>query len=100
MDYSRQTDHMEKYRFTNIDGGRISVKNHIFTWSNLLSVSRLFIAFPIIYLHIRNDYNVNATITILILFGIFSDYLDGWVARKRNEVSELGKILDPVSDKM
>jgi CDP-diacylglycerol--glycerol-3-phosphate 3-phosphatidyltransferase len=28
-----------------------------------------------------------------------TDLLDGWVARKRGEVSDLGKLLDPVADK-
>lgn len=29
-----------------------------------------------------------------------SDVVDGWVARARNEVSELGKIIDPLADKI
>lgn len=91
---------MTKYKLTNIDGRKISVKDDIFTWSNLLSFSRLLIAFPIIYLHVQNNYQVNTQIVVLISLGIFSDYLDGLVARKRNEVSELGKALDPVADKM
>ncbi|MEX0994930.1 MAG: CDP-alcohol phosphatidyltransferase family protein [Balneolaceae bacterium] len=91
---------MTKHNLTNIDGRKISVKDDIFTWSNLLSLSRLLVAFPIIYLHMQNNYQVNILIVILISLGIFSDYLDGLVARKRNEVSELGKALDPVADKM
>ena len=31
---------------------------------------------------------------------MISDYADGYVARKRDETSELGKILDPVADKV
>lgn len=84
---------------TKIEGPGLSVKRDLFLWSNLLSISRFIIPIPIIWLHIRNGYQVNAVITLLILFGIFSDFLDGWVARRRGEVSELGKILDPVSDK-
>ncbi|MEX1063055.1 MAG: CDP-alcohol phosphatidyltransferase family protein [Balneolaceae bacterium] len=91
---------MAKHNLTNIDGRKISVKDDIFTWSNLISTSRLLIVIPVIYLHMQNDHQVNITITVLILIGIFSDYLDGMVARKWNEVSELGKILDPVSDKL
>ena len=91
---------MAKHKLTNIDGRKISVKKHIFTWSNLLSVSRLLITAPIIYLHMQNNYQVNTAITMLILYGIASDYLDGFVARKRDEVSELGKVLDPVADKL
>ncbi|MEX1012031.1 MAG: CDP-alcohol phosphatidyltransferase family protein [Balneolaceae bacterium] len=89
----------EKYKLTNIDGRKISVKNHIFTWSNLISFLRILISVPIIWLHIQNDYEVNLLITGVIVIGVFSDYLDGVVARWRDEVSELGKVLDPVADK-
>jgi cardiolipin synthase len=37
---------------------------------------------------------------ILLFLSGGSDVLDGWVARVRNEVSELGKALDPVADKL
>ncbi len=39
------------------------------------------------------------TIGGLVLYGIFSDYLDGYIARKTNSISEWGKILDPIADK-
>jgi len=84
----------------NIDGKKVLVKDHIFTWSNLISLSRVLIVIPIIYFHIQNNYQVNAVILLLIIYGLISDYLDGLVARWRNEISELGKILDPVADKL
>ena len=28
------------------------------------------------------------------------DYLDGWAARKHDEISELGKVIDPIADKI
>jgi len=37
---------------------------------------------------------------LLILLGAFSDWLDGGTARKRNEVSKLGVLLDPFVDKV
>jgi CDP-diacylglycerol--glycerol-3-phosphate 3-phosphatidyltransferase len=37
---------------------------------------------------------------LLALLAVISDYADGYVARKRGETSELGKILDPVADKV
>lgn len=91
---------MTKYKLTNIDGRKISVKDHIFTWSNLLSFLRLLVPIPVLWMHMNNGYEVNLTITLLILAGITTDYLDGLVARWRNEVSEIGKVLDPVADKM
>ena len=38
----------------------------------------------------------------LILFGVVSatDWVDGWLARKTGQVSELGKILDPTADRL
>ena len=35
---------------------------------------------------------------LLLLVSEASDVLDGWVARKRGETSDLGKLLDPFSD--
>ncbi len=91
---------MEKYKLTNIDGRKISVKQDVFTWSNLISATRIAVPIPIIWLHIQNNYQVGPFIIALILYAIFSDYLDGYVARKWDEVSELGKVLDPVADKV
>ena len=85
---------------TNIDGKKVLVKDHIITWSNLISLSRVVVVWPIIYLHIQNNYQVNSTILLLIGYGVISDYLDGLVARWKNEISELGKVLDPVADKL
>lgn len=84
----------------NIDGKKVLVKDEIYTWSNLVSLTRVLVVIPIIYLHIRNDYQINSIISGLIIYGVISDYLDGLVARWRNEISELGKVLDPVADKV
>lgn len=84
----------------NIDGKRISVKQKLFTWSNLISLSRICITFPVVYLHYTNGQQITWTIGLLIFYGFISDYLDGFVARKMDEVSEWGKVLDPVADKI
>lgn len=85
---------------SNIDGKKVLVRDDIFTWSNLISLSRVLIVIPIIYLHMQNNYQVNIAIWALIIYGGISDYLDGLVARWRNEISELGKVLDPIADKL
>jgi phosphatidylglycerophosphate synthase len=84
----------------NIDGKKVLVKDHIFTWSNFISLTRVLVVAPIIYIHIHNGREITWPILVLIGYGVFSDYLDGLIARCRNEISELGKILDPVADKL
>ena len=84
----------------NIDDKKVLVTGRMFTISNFISFSRVIIAFPIIYSHYANNLMYNTEVIILILYGIISDYLDGLVARKTNTISEVGKIIDPISDKL
>jgi len=67
---------------------------------NLLTFLRLFLLPFIFYLLLRN--NTSDFIIAMILLGIayFSDIFDGWLARKLRQESELGKILDPLVDKL
>ena len=88
---------MKFYR-RNIDKVRINVTQKVFTLSNLLSLSRIVFAFFIIAAH--ELHGANRVFWILVFTAIITDYLDGWVARIMNQVSELGKALDPVSDKL
>jgi len=84
----------------NIDGKAVKVSGRVFTLSNFISFSRFIVALPVIYLHIKNDYQYDWLILGLILYAGVSDYLDGLVARKTNTVSEVGKMIDPISDKL
>ncbi|MGF1669401.1 MAG: CDP-alcohol phosphatidyltransferase family protein [Balneolaceae bacterium] len=84
----------------NIDGKKIMVRDYVFTWSNLISATRVIITIPIIYLHVQNNFQVDIWITLLIIYGIISDYLDGLTARLRDEITEVGKLLDPIADKV
>jgi len=43
---------------------------------------------------------INGLAAILFLALSFSDALDGYIARKFNQVSDLGKFLDPLADKL
>ncbi len=76
------------------------------TVANLISIIRLLLAVIIMLIilvsHYQSEYEVPLTITALVIFIIagFLDLLDGPCARALQEVSELGKSLDPLADKM
>lgn len=74
--------------------------NKILTVSNLFSLSRIIIL-PFVILVIKNDmYNKSWLILFFLLFFITTDYFDGFFARKLNQITKLGKILDPLADKI
>jgi len=76
-------------------------KKEIYTISNLLSLLRLLMAIPFwILIGNINEPGVRNILAALAIFGALTDWLDGFVARKRNEVTELGKIIDPLADKI
>ena len=76
--------------------------NSVLTIANFITFLRMISGIPLIYCLRRMDaYNEFFLYSILIvLFIVISDVLDGYIARKSNTVSSLGKIIDPVSDKI
>lgn len=69
----------------------------IFTVANILTFCRIVLIAPFLYFFITERY-IEAT-AILTASGL-SDCFDGLLARKLNQVSDLGKLLDPVADKL
>ena len=76
-------------------------KKEILTIPNLLSVFR--IALIPVYLHIYlnadspDDYT---TAAVILAVSCLTDMVDGKIARKFNMITNLGKLLDPVADKL
>ena len=75
-------------------------RKEMFTIPNILSFARIILAvlFFAVY-QAEHGKNVIALGTILMISGV-TDMLDGKIARKFNQISEFGKILDPFADKL
>jgi len=67
---------------------------------NFMTMSRI-VAVPVIVILLMYDTKIT-TFVAAIIFSIASitDYLDGYLARTRGLITKLGKILDPLADKL
>ena len=65
---------------------------------NLITVSRIVFGAIIFVLLTRSELYWHAF--ILFFIASITDYFDGYLARKYNQVSQLGEILDPIADKI
>lgn len=76
----------------------ILTKKQIFTIPNMMSFFRILLIPGIVILYCRFEEFMLAT-GLVIISGI-TDILDGKIARKFNMISDFGKILDPIADKL
>lgn len=76
-------------------------KQDIFTIPNMICYLRLILipVFCWVYLTAKTKTQYFTAIGIVI-FSSFTDLFDGMIARKFHQVTELGKVLDPVADKL
>ncbi len=65
---------------------------------NLITISRLIVSIYLFLYYSLFDFSTSTLVILIAIIGI-SDSIDGIVARKFNQVSRLGTILDPVCDR-
>lgn len=73
------------------------VQNRILTVPNLISLLRL-LALPILYLDIVGGRELRGLVILVVISA--TDFVDGWVARRFNQISRLGQLLDPAIDRL
>ncbi len=75
-------------------------KNELFTIPNILSYVRIILAIIFFLVYQINNGNNGVILGLILIVSAITDLLDGKIARKFNQVSELGKLLDPFADKL
>lgn len=79
-------------------GGEPPVGGGVWTIPNIISMLRL--AGVPLFLWLVLVPEADAWALAVLLVSGFSDWLDGYLARRLNQMSELGRILDPVADRL
>ena len=77
--------------------GEEKLRNKNLTVPNAMSLFRILVIPFFAYFFLKD--NLTAAVIALALSGL-SDALDGFVARRFNQITELGKMLDPLADKL
>lgn len=89
---------MADSRKTNIiHNSNIEGSDELFTVPNIISFMRIILIIPFVFLFLSEEYIL--AFSFILISGI-SDALDGFFARKLKQISKLGKMLDPIADKL
>lgn len=74
-------------------------RGRFWTLSNAVSLLRAVLTLPTVwFISLGTDYVWEAFGVVVVM--IVSDWIDGWLARRWGEISQWGKILDPLADKV
>ena len=76
---------------------RLIKKEEVFNIPNILTVLRILLAPVFVIMYFKQDYVIA---TVILLTSGLTDVLDGVIARKCGLITTLGKILDPIADKL
>jgi cardiolipin synthase (CMP-forming) len=79
-------------------GRSASASTAVFTVPNVISFARI-LAIPVYWWLIVRSETTTAGLIVFIVV-VATDWVDGYVARRTGRVSELGKVLDPVADRL
>lgn len=72
--------------------------NAVFTVPNVITVVR-FLGVPLFVWLILGQHRYGWGVVVLVLIGC-TDWVDGYVARRFNQTSKLGRVLDPMADRL
>ncbi len=67
---------------------------------NQLTVARIVLTPVFLYLFLSDNLALNLASVFVFVIAALTDWYDGWLARKYNYITEWGKFLDPLADKI
>jgi len=73
-------------------------RSRVWTIPNAISLARLACVPVFLWLYIAEEEALAAAVLLAVLGA--TDWIDGWIARRYDQGSELGKVLDPVADRI
>ena len=66
---------------------------------NVLTMSRFLWTVIFVVLIAQNTYSSTLAAALVFALASFTDLLDGYLAKKNNQITDFGKIMDPIADK-
>lgn len=67
---------------------------------NKLTISRIILTFIFMLFLFSKGVPAKALALFVFLLASFTDFLDGFLAKRRNEITDFGKLMDPIADKI
>jgi len=68
--------------------------------ANKLTFLRIFMIPIFMFALLSNNLTINKISLVIFIIAALTDTLDGYIARKYNQITNLGKFLDPLADKL
>lgn len=75
-------------------------KNPLFLIPNIITIARILAIIPIVWLVMEGSDITRTIALVLYVVAAASDWVDGYLARALKQYSDLGRMLDPIADKL
>lgn len=75
-------------------------RNPLLLVPNIITIARILAIVPIVALVMSGDPALRIVALVIYVVAAASDWLDGYLARAWNQYSPLGRMLDPIADKL
>lgn len=80
--------------------GKTHLKEYFLNTPNFITILRILLIPFFIILYLEPTPNRSLAAALVFAFAAITDWLDGYLARSRGQITKLGKLLDPIADKL